>query len=309
MGDDVQQRLPLPLRRALLGRGLVAAGALVLGPRAIRALAMGTAVDAATLVHAPGAVGAPPIVPRSEWGADESLRSGSRSFAPITKAIVHHTATLNDEPDPRARVRAIYRYHVQGSGWDDIGYNFLIDRAGQIYEGRWARDYGPGEPHSGEDRTGLGVLGAHAYGFNRGSVGVALLGTYSSAGVTASDAALGALSDLLSWKFATRGIDPHGASGYTKADGSVTSFANLCGHRELLSTACPGDALQQRLDEVRDQVADRMAASRAVSATAPASVDIAPPPGETMPTPTESSHDDDERRRDRKRRRRDRKSD
>lgn len=247
------------LRRALLGRGLMAAGALALGPRFLESLATGAAIDDATLVHAPARVTAPPIISRQEWGADESLRTGTRSFAPVTKAIVHHTATLTEEPDPGARVRAIYRYHVQGSGWSDIGYNFLIDQSGLIYEGRWARDYGSDETHGGEDEDGLGVLGAHAYGFNRGSVGVALLGTYTSADATATDAALEALTALLSWKLGTRGIDPHGSSGYAKADGSIVRFPNLCGHRDVLTTGCPGDGLGRRLAEVRTAVAATIA--------------------------------------------------
>ncbi len=284
----------------------MAAGALVLGPRALKALAAGATIDAGTLVHTSVGVAAPPIVSRQEWGADESLRSGSRSFAPITKAIVHHTVTLNEEPDPAARVRAIYRYHVQGSGWDDIGYNFLIDRTGQIYEGRWARDYGSAEVHNAENEDGLGVLGAHAYGFNRASVGVALLGTYSSDGVTASDDALDALTHLLSWKLGSRGIDPHGVSGYAKADGSVVSFANLCGHRDVLATGCPGDGLQRRLTEVRDRVAARIAASATVPvAVEPSVVDVAlagEAPSSLQPS------DDDERRREKKRKRRERSS-
>ncbi len=115
-----------------------------------------------------------------------------------------------------------------------------------------ARDYGSAELHTPEDNDGLGVLGAHAFGFNRGRVGVALLGTCSPDGATATDDAREALTHLLSWKLGCRGIKPHDGSGYAKADGSVVRLANLCGHRDVLATGCPGDGLYRRLAEVRD---------------------------------------------------------
>ena len=117
----------------------------------------------------------PPIVPRLSWGADESIRRGPPTFAPALRfAIVHHTAGANDysSSEAAAVVRAIQLYHVQGNGWNDIGYNFLVDRFGTIYEGRYG----------GVDRN---VVGAHALGFNSGSVGIAVLGTYGSTSAVA----------------------------------------------------------------------------------------------------------------------------
>ena len=118
----------------------------------------------------PAATAAPSIVPRLSWGADESIRRGPPSYAADVRfAIVHHTAGRNDytRAEAPAIVKGIQLFHVQGNGWNDIGYNFLVDRFGTIYEGRFG----------GVDRN---VIGAHALGFNTESVGIALLGTYGT---------------------------------------------------------------------------------------------------------------------------------
>ena len=114
------------------------------------------------------------IITRAQWGADESLRSGSPGFAGIRKCIVHHTVTPNYR-DGASMCRSILRFHTQGNGWSDIGYNFLIDHVGNVFEGRWARSYAPGERHTGEDTSHRGVIGAHARNYNTGSAGIALL--------------------------------------------------------------------------------------------------------------------------------------
>ena len=198
-------------------------------------------------------VGPPPIVTRSQWGADETLRSGTPGFATLRKMIVHHTDTPNGDPNPAATVRAIYAFHTQSRGWDDIGYNFLVDEQGRVYEGRWARNYAAGEVHNGEDANGRGVIGAHAEGANTGSVGIALLGTFSAASPT--QAAVNGLQAVLSWKADRHDIDPTGASNYTKADGTVlVNLPNISGHRDTKSTDCPGDVLWGKLPQIRQQV-------------------------------------------------------
>ena len=84
------------------------------------------------------------IIPRKTWGADESLRFDAQgkeiwpeAYRPLQKVIIHHTATQNQETDPAATVRAIYYYHAVTLGWGDIGYNFLVDWQGNVYEGRF----------------------------------------------------------------------------------------------------------------------------------------------------------------------------
>jgi hypothetical protein len=212
--------------------------------------------------------GQPEVVSRAAWGADEGMRTGTPEFARPGKLIVHHTVTPNDDPDPASTVRAIYAYHTRQHGWNDIGYNFLIDAAGRVYEGRYARAYGPGESPSGEDTEGRGVIGAHARSFNPRSVGVALLGEFSG-GAQPTGGAVDSLVRLLAWKADRHGIDPHGADAYTRSDGSQVAFPNLAGHRDVGQTACPGDRLYERLPEIRDRVAAAMGAGPAPAPPAP----------------------------------------
>jgi hypothetical protein len=199
----------------------------------------------------------PPVITRRQWGADESLRSGTPEFAAITKLITHHTVTQNNDPDPAATVRAIYAYHTQSNGWNDIGYNFLIDESGRIYEGRYARDYGANEVPTGEDLSGNGVIGAHALNANTGSVGVALLGTFTSQQPT--PAAVNALEDLFAWKADRHDIDAFGSSPFAFGDGTTRTFANVSGHRDTYQTECPGDRAYALLPTIRQAVDSRVA--------------------------------------------------
>lgn len=188
------------------------------------------------------ATGAPAVVPRSAWGADESIRRGDPVYAPeLRYAVVHHTAGKNaySRTEAAAIVRGIQLYHVQANGWNDIGYNFLVDRFGTVYEGRYG----------GIDAN---VVGAHAQGFNTGSTGVALIGSFGTA--TAPSAAESALERLLAWRLDLAHVDPDAT--LTVASGGSPRFAagvpvllrTVSGHRDTGYTACPGDALYARLD-------------------------------------------------------------
>jgi hypothetical protein len=233
-------------------RGLVVAGTTVVAPRV---LGRGPRALGDTDLVVAQSVPAPPIVTRAQWGADESLGNKERSFGTIKKVVVHHTAI--DEEDPVKQIQGILRYHTQSRGWDDIGYNFLIDRAGTVYEGRWARAYADGEIHTGEDTRGRGVVGAHAAGYNTGSVGIAILGTYTSKGVT--DATMRALASTIAWKVGPRDIDPHGRDPFVRVgDGVSVTFDNIAGHRDVEQTGCPGDFMYARLAELRDRVSDQL---------------------------------------------------
>jgi len=185
---------------------------------------------------------APQIVQRLSWGADESIRRGPPSYAPEVRfAVVHHTAGRNSytRAEAAAIVKAIQLYHVQGNGWNDIGYNFLVDRFGTVYEGR----YGGVEKN---------VIGAHAAGFNTGSVGVALLGTYGD--IAPSRAAQDAIARLLAWRLDLAHIDPTGfltaISGGNERFGSgiPVLLRTVSGHRDTGFTECPGDELYARLN-------------------------------------------------------------
>jgi hypothetical protein len=187
-------------------------------------------------------VGTPLIVARSSWGADESIRGGPPAYAPSLRfGIVHHTAGRNDysRAEAAAIVRGIQLYHVRSNGWNDIGYNFLVDRFGTIYEGRYG----------GIDRN---VVGAHALGFNTGSVGVAVLGTYGS--TVPSRAAQDAVARLLAWRLDLAHLDPLGLltviSGGSErfASGLPVLLRTVSGHRDTGFTECPGSAFYSRLD-------------------------------------------------------------
>jgi hypothetical protein len=192
----------------------------------------------------PAQVDSPPIVSRLSWGANESIRRAPPTYGPPVRfAIVHHTAGRNDysRAEAAAIVRAIQLFHVQGNGWNDIGYNFLVDRFGTIYEGRYG----------GVDGD---VVGAHAMGFNTGSVGIALIGTYGSTAPSA--AARESLARLLAWRLDLAHVDPTGlltviSGGSEKyARGIPVSLRVVSGHRDTGFTECPGAALYARLNQL-----------------------------------------------------------
>jgi hypothetical protein len=205
---------------------------------AVRSFAL-TAVNTLTppsdTVFFTRAAGGIAVVPRSGWGADEKLRFDKDAkeiwppeYRAIKKVIIHHTVTRDPETDPRATLRAIYQYHAVSRGWGDIGYNFLIDQQGTIYEGRF-----------GGDR----VVGGHALQYNWGSIGIAILGTYSDHSITA--AARSSLLALIHTKAAD--LDPVGKGFFIDRD----NVMNISGHRGVISTSCPGDAFYPQLNNVR----------------------------------------------------------
>ena len=193
--------------------------------------------------------GSPLIVPRLGWSANERIRRAPPVYAPALRlAIVHHTAGSNSysRSQSAAIVRAIELYHVLGNGWNDIGYNFLVDKYGQVFEGRYG----------GIDRN---VVGAHAQGFNTGSVGVALLGTYTSTAPSA--AALRSLEELLAWRLDLAHVDPRSTLTYISGGnprfgaGSPVFLRAISGHRDTGFTTCPGYALYRRLPTIARAVA------------------------------------------------------
>ena len=186
----------------------------------------------------------PPIVLRSGWGADETIVRSAPWYADrIGFAVVHHTAGAQPSTPAQsaAIVRAIQRYHVQGNGWNDIGYNFLVDRFGQVFEGR----------AGGITRN---VVGAHAQGFNTGSVGVAVLGTYSSVGI--EQRAKDALVALLAWRLDVAHVDPASSVVWRSGGnprypaGTPVLLRAVSGHRDTGPTSCPGQILYNTLPEL-----------------------------------------------------------
>jgi hypothetical protein len=246
-------------------------------------------------VASTGIVTTPRILSRAEWGADESLRlrnspapassstapsdiSGSRGdtaptgrqqdcidavnnypqefkasapvttdsqgrpllwpiqYSPSVKLIaVHHTADqVTGDPRPGVeRMRAIYQYHAKNRGWGDIGYQYVIDETGQIYEGRAGGDF---------------VVGGHAYCNNVGTIGVAMMGNFDVE--TAPQAQVHSLQWLLQNLEQKYHIDP-----VRNVELHGKSLPPIVGHRQLVSTACPGLNLWQVLDQIRKNVA------------------------------------------------------
>ena len=201
--------------------------------------------------------GAPKIITRAQWGADESLKRTSggcrRQFFGVQQLFVHHTAGSNSVSDPKATMRAIYWYHTVRQGWCDVGYNFVIDRQGNIYEGRWARRYKPWEIHSSEDSRGRAVVGAHVSGFNSGSVGVSLMGNFERSPVP--PAMRRSVARLLAWEVDRHGLKPRAKHVYRNPDtGRTRRLPYIAGHRDAGDTACPGRYLYSALPGIRRDV-------------------------------------------------------
>jgi N-acetylmuramoyl-L-alanine amidase-like protein len=191
----------------------------------------------------------PAIVSRAGWNADEFIRRAKPRYASSLRfALVHHTAGSNSysAAQSAAIVRGIEIYHVRANGWNDIGYNFLVDRYGQVFEGRYG----------GMERN---VIGAHAEGFNTGSFGVALIGTYGASRMTAPQRA--ALVKLLAWRLDVAHVDPAGtlvwrSGGNPKYPaGREVSLRAIAGHRDTGYTACPGASIYGVLAAVAREAA------------------------------------------------------
>ncbi|MGP3924313.1 peptidoglycan recognition protein family protein [Streptomyces sp. 8N616] len=192
----------------------------------------------------------PAIVSRAAWHAAEGMvRDRAEYTGAVSAVFIHHTGHPNDYDcsDVPAMLRALLADHVRNQGWDDIGYNFVVDRCGTIYEGRAG---GVGRP----------VHGAHTQGFNADSVGIAALGTFGP-GVTVPRALLSGIAKVAAWKLRA-GADPrrtvrlvstNNESKYKKGD--TAELHVISGHRDSHETRCPGDALYQRLPAVREEAA------------------------------------------------------
>jgi hypothetical protein len=175
----------------------------------------------------------PPIITRAEWGSPEPDHSAwPPEYHPLARAIVHHTATT-ETPDSYATVRAIWHYHAITLGWGDIGYSYLVDSAGRVFQGRYFD-----KNYAEQNRTD--VIAGHAYGNNTGTTGIAAIGNLAE-GSIASGAQKNAISYMIGYKLSPYDINPSGNGGYGAA---------VIGHRDVYPTACPG-SLYGELDEIR----------------------------------------------------------
>ena len=210
----------------------------------------------------------PTIISRAGWGADESITKRASIASGARHAVVHHTASTNtyNPEDVPGMIRGFHRYHTVTQGWSDIGYNFLIDKFGRIYEGR----------NGGITKA---VIGAHAMGFNTGSIGVSLIGNFDQA--TPTTAAMNALRQLLAWKFDLHGIDPTAtvslvSGGSPKyASGVSVKLPAINGHRDSGLTSCPGKNLYSLLPGLGAAVKGLMGKSSGGGGTPGGGTDLA----------------------------------
>jgi len=184
----------------------------------------------------------PAMVSRRAWGADERLRSYNQDCSvpkytsTVQAAFVHHTADRNTYTRAQvpAMVRATYTYHVKSRGWCDIGYNFLVDRFGRVFEGRFGG-------------AQLPVLGAHTGGFNSNSFGISLIGNFQSA--APPPAMLETTARVIAWKF-----DANYRSPVTTIVMNNKRLYTISGHRDTKATECPGNQLYNKLGWLRQRV-------------------------------------------------------
>lgn len=205
----------------------------------------------------------PPLVSRAAWGADERLVREHAAYAGKVRAVfLHHTNHPNgyDCADVPELLRALQATHIEHMGWDDMGYNFVVDRCGTVYEGRGG---GAARP----------VKGAHTQGFNARTVGIAALGNFG-AGTRVPQAMLDSIAAVAAWKLRP-GADPHGRvrlvssnGGSRFPKGARARLEVISGHRDGYETSCPGDALYARLPQLRDEVV-RLRAAAAGPGTEP----------------------------------------
>ncbi|GGS06815.1 hypothetical protein GCM10010252_52200 [Streptomyces aureoverticillatus] len=187
----------------------------------------------------------PRIVTRRGWGADEGLRERNFAYTRTVKAaFVHHSATGNNYRCSQAPsvLRSIYRYHVRSSGWRDFGYNFAVDKCGNIYEGR-------------AGGVAKAVLGAHTLGFNTNSMGIAVLGSFTNS--VPRKAAVTGVAKLTAWKLGLFGANPRGTTylksggGNLYKKGSTVRLKVISGHKDGFATECPGRRLYSKLGTAR----------------------------------------------------------
>lgn len=207
------------------------------------------------------------VISREDWGADESYRlntDGSenwpRSYHGTRKLVVHHTAIVssNGETDleaNKATVRSVYFYHAVTQGWGDIGYNALVDAAGNVYEGRYGT-HGTSPIRSipsADQIMALDVEAGHTSGYNSGSFGVSAMGDFTSFDVP--DAQKTGLEKTLAFVADSRGINTQGNTDFLRYDGIWhNGLNNVIAHRDATATACPGDKLYAQMTTIKSTV-------------------------------------------------------
>jgi hypothetical protein len=188
----------------------------------------------------------PAIQPRSAWGAQDCVPRSAPSYGDVQVALIHHTVSANDytAAEVPSIILSICRYHRNSNGWNDIGYNFLVDKFGTLWEGR----------AGGMDQA---VIGAQAQGYNSHTTGIADIGSHQD--LPETSVALDAMARLIRWKLPLHGVPTQGTVTLTSGGGSLNRYSagtpvtmdRISGHRDGDNTACPGNALYAQLPDLR----------------------------------------------------------
>ena len=241
--DDVQVKAVSSTGQTPEGLALaiVDPGADVAPTREEPAIDTGKLASSARLAGSPATVTPKPkIFSRKQWGADERLRDpGSLHYGEVHAGFVHHTVNANgySRDEVPSILRGIYAYHTQSRGWSDVGYNYLVDRFGRIWEGRFG---GVARP----------VVGAHTLGFNDDAFAMSAIGNFET--VRPSQVMLNAYAKLFAWKLSLHGIKATDAKQFV----SSRNFRAINGHRDAGATACPGRYLYEKIPWIRNAAAD-----------------------------------------------------
>ena len=203
-----------------------------------------------------------PVTTRSEWGANESYMTWTREYYEADHVVVHHTAGTNNYTAAQSAsiVNGIYYYHAVTLGWGDIGYNFLVSKYGQVFEGRSG---------SLASAPGKMVAGGHALGVNNGTMGVSMMGDFTA--TSPSSAQVDAVGKMAGWFLGRQGVtNAYGSSSFVVGSpssmikypkGSTQSFTYIFAHRDVNYTTCPGDVGYSRLSQIRAIAQQVMGAS------------------------------------------------
>ena len=192
---------------------------------------------------------APRVITRAQWGARAQVCTPDVASR-LVGAVLHHTAGTNTYAtveQAMQQIRGDQAYHIDGRGWCDLGYNFVVDKWGNIYEGRANSLTQP-------------VIGVHAGGFNTGTVGVSMLGTYDA---LPSPAAIQAVAQIVGWRLGAYGLNPESTMSYYTYGGenskvpagTTLTLPRVFGHRDVAFTACPGNGGYAALPSIRAQAA------------------------------------------------------
>ncbi|HYH10969.1 MAG TPA: SH3 domain-containing protein [Thermomicrobiales bacterium] len=205
----------------------------------------GPGLDDVVPVAFGGELTRPPIITRDQWGAslayggwDAGTSNWTAEYQKVEHIIIHHSETPSFR-DPLVEIRSIHYYHAVTRGWGDIGYNYLVDYLGNVFEGR---------------KGGENVVGGHSFQYAYGSAGVCSMGSFSLESSTPE--AIGALVWVCAW--AGRNLDPLGRKDFHETPNCPT----ICGHRDVNSSSCPGDSLYADLPYIRWATAEVLAGSR-----------------------------------------------